>query len=227
MLVFVLAGCGGSIASVGALPDAGSSSSNGTGSDAGGSTTIGSPDSGTVVTQPDAGVILTCEARVPVSHRQSGASCPQGRGPGLSTQGNDPPGSCSGDSDCTAGKNGRCLLRGFGAVSYQCSYDACFSDSDCPGTPCDCRASASDTAPNVCGTGSGCRIDSDCGPCGFCSPSESADSFCVGADYEYFCHTSKDECVDDVDCKGSSGSCNYDATKAAWTCATQCSPPPP
>ncbi|MFI5300872.1 MAG: hypothetical protein ACHREM_22550 [Polyangiales bacterium] len=109
-----------------------------------------------------------------------------------------------------------------------CSYDQCFADSDCPGSvACNCRASASDTVANICGTGSGCRIDSDCGACGYCSPSYVSGEICDGAKDQFFCHTPKDECIDDSDCSKSNGSCNYDPTKGAFACVTLCSPPPP
>src|SRR5580692_1375818 len=132
-------------------------------------------------------------ARVPLNHRASGATCPAGRGPGSTSatfcpaDGGTPEGGaivgqrlCSVDGDCTAGTNGRCFLQG-GPVTdcgTVCSYDACGSDSDCPGDePCECRTSASDAQANSCLTGGNCRLDSDCGPGGYCSPSQ-VDSFC-------------------------------------------------
>ena len=70
---------------------------------------------------------------------------------------------CTVDSDCTAGKNGRCLLTPHippppTCTAPYCSYDACESDSDCNGVPCDCRAAGS-ANPNVCATGSNCVTD--------------------------------------------------------------------
>jgi hypothetical protein len=206
-------------------------------------------------------------ARVPLNHRASGATCPAGRGPGSTSATSCPADGgtsagvaivgqmlCSVDGDCTAGTNGRCFLQG-GPVTdcgTVCSYDACGSDSDCPGDePCQCRTSASDAQANSCLTGGNCRLDSDCGRGGYCSPSQ-VDSFCLcpspalctpdsgGACYagnqqvscacgdscghSYYCHTKKDTCLDDSDC-GSGQTCNYDTVYGIWDCAT-CWPVP-
>ena len=122
------------------------------------------------------------------------------------------------------GTNGRCLPDGWG-VTYACSYDQCDADQDCPGdVACVCRASASDSAPNLCATGSGCRLDSDCGPCGYCSPS--GDPFFPPP--VYFCHTAADTCTDDTDCAQTPGSCpkgcDYDPQAGHWSCVTECPP---
>jgi hypothetical protein len=50
---------------------------------------------------------------------------------------------------------------------------------------------------NQCKKGN-CRIDSDCGPGGYCSPATDA----CGAVLGYYCHTAADECVNDDDCAG-------------------------
>jgi hypothetical protein len=117
-------------------------------------------------------------ARIPASHRPQGSVCPQQRGAGLLSLSAPcapdagPQTQCWLDADCTAGTNGRCFGGGPMACMSSCSYDNCLSDSDCPSSvPCDCRASASDTAANTCMTGSNCRVDADCGPGGYCSPS--------------------------------------------------------
>ena len=92
-------------------------------------------------------------------------------------------------------------------------------------------------------------MDSDCGPCGYCSPSEAnaaCECFsvamcallplsqrgtcspgpCSCADscgHGYFCHTLGDTCVDDSDCGKDSGNtdlaCNYDVPSGTWTCS--------
>jgi hypothetical protein len=197
-----------------------------------------------------------CSSREPQKHRLSGSLCPGQRGPGASGPGAEcPPDAglpvaCWQDSDCTAGSNGRCFTyRGYLACMGQCTYDACGSDSDCPGdVPCDCRPSESSSAANVCVTASNCRVDSDCGPCGYCSPSQvGARCFCPstalcpdggGACYVgtasgwqevpcecgdacghgYFCHTPRDTCIDDSDCVGD-GTCNYDTVNKMWSCS--------
>jgi len=180
-------------------------------------------------TNPPDGNTTCGSTRVPVNHRPTAIACPTARGMGVTTIGGPDasfPGICRQDSDCTMGKDGRCLPRGFGADVNECSYDQCYADSDCSGSvACVCRSSPTDTAPNLCGTGSDCRVDSDCGPCGFCSPSQSKSNFCGQPDTTYFCHTSGDGCLDDKDCKGSS--CNYDPTTSHWSCGYQCAPPPP
>jgi hypothetical protein len=114
-----------------------------------------------------------------------------------------------------------------GAFTLQCSYDQCGSDGDCGGTVCVCREDSNSTAPNVCGeTTSNCRVDADCGAGGYCSPSESADTFCFSPSLTYFCHTPSDACIDDADC-GADGSCNYDVSSKHWKCGSICAPPPP
>jgi hypothetical protein len=69
-----------------------------------------------------------------------------------------------------------------------------------------------------------CRNDSDCVPCGWCSPSFSpAECGSVGG---YYCHTPKDECVNDTDCSDSGfWPCTYDTSLGYWRCITLSSPP--
>jgi hypothetical protein len=88
-------------------------------------------------------------------------------------------------------------------------------------------------------------VDDDCGPGGFCSPSQ-VNVFCVcpstalcppgsatsfegsrqvpcacgdGCGHGYFCHTDRDTCLDDTDC-GTQGTCNYDRLDRRWRCST-------
>jgi hypothetical protein len=164
-------------------------------------------------------------ARVPKLHRPAGSACPSQRGPGETNPfDGGAPGSCQSDSDCTAGTNGRCLASAGGPLYYSCSYDACFSDSDCGGVPCECRGSASDPAPNSCVSGSTCRVDSDCGPGGYCSPSGISSSEDCGL--EYHCHTPSDTCIDDSDCAVQGAICVFEAALAHWACDHPCYPPP-
>lgn len=132
---------------------------------------------------------------------------------------------CSGDSDCTMGTNGRCLNNA-GPAGTHCSFDDCFADSDCPGNvPCICRPSASDPSPNLCSTGSGCRVDSDCGPCGFCSPSPSVPNY-PSPYLPYFCHTLGDVCIDNGDCHDTTKACcTFEPKVAHWVCEA-CPVPP-
>ena len=172
-------------------------------------------------------------------HRAASSACPQERGAGISglpTQcESSARASCTRDSDCVAGANGRCLQALGPACGYHCSYDDCTQDSDCTANaPCACRSSSSATGPNICATGSDCRVDADCGLGGFCSPSlVGSPCQCIGeifcpADagraelcggdcgHGYFCHTPKDGCLNDGDC--ASGACNFDLTSRAWMC---------
>lgn len=191
--------------------------------------------------------------RAAVNNRAASSACPQERGTGISGLPTQCEGSaratCARDSDCAFGANGRCLQAPGPACGYYCSYDNCTQDSDCAANaPCACRSSNSDIGPNTCATGSNCRVDADCGPGGFCSPSLVGSScgcnseiFChadsgsscseTGPDglaksvpcscdgncgHGYFCHTTKDRCLDDNDCAG--GACSFDLTSQSWMC---------
>ncbi len=164
---------------------------------------------------------------VPTDHRPQEVACPLERGPGHV----DVVGDCTRDSDCTDGTNGRCISPNVLGPSggSRCSYDGCFSDSDCPANqPCRCRPSAADNARNYCPAGSNCRIDSDCGPGGFCSPSLlGLGSPVGGGSFGYFCHTPQDLCLNDSDCDASgclieqgcaSMACGYSAESSLWDC---------
>jgi hypothetical protein len=198
-------------------------------------------------------------ARVPRNHRAGGATCPADRAAGTTTStlcGPDGgstlvavpgPRLCGSDTDCTAGTNGRCNLEAapFTTCATNCSYDACHSDSDCPDNrPCDCRSSGTSPASNACLTGGNCRVDSDCGAGGYCSPSQ-VDNFCFcpspalcpadaglscpadgvpvscacgdSCGHSFYCHTQDDTCLDDADC--ADGTCNYDTVNLHWSCA--------
>ncbi len=89
------------------------------------------------------------------------------------------------DTTCTSGANGRCecfrvpTACGSGPI---CTYDDCASDADCGAgwaflcretvLPAGLGAMASLTRRTVCVAAS-CRVDSDCGVGGYCSPSPS------------------------------------------------------
>jgi hypothetical protein len=206
LLAFAIVACGGST-----IDNTG---------DAGGD---GSSNKDSSTTGADGG------GRVPKNHRAAVTTCPSARG---SEESQIPDaggqlGSCSKDSDCTQGTNGRCTWSNGGAHVLSCTYDQCSSDSDCSGTVCVCRPDGTSSDINFCGSSkSNCRVDADCGAGGYCSPSESSDTFCFSEDSAYFCHTSSDECIDDADC-GADGSCNYDPSVKHWKCGSLCSPPPP
>ena len=162
--------------------------------------------------------------RTPLQHRATGTTCPVQRAAGLSLCPDASTcqifGECGRDSNCSAGKNGRCLIAG-PAPATACSYDTCFADADCPANiPCDCRNSASSQSPNSCLTGSDCRVDSDCGPANFCSFSQ--DGWWGGT---YHCHTASDLCVNDNDC-AQFQNCTFNKQNGYWSCVTLPPPPP-
>ncbi len=136
------------------------------------------------------------------------------------------------DSDCKNGVNGRCFpfegLIGPGG----CSYDECFTDSQCPsGATCLCRGSSTANIANVCVPAGNCTVDSDCGPGGYCSPSPDN---CYTPS-SYYCHTALDACTNDSDCQlvdaGSCcceqvATCTYSVQAQRWQCTQKsCCPP--
>jgi hypothetical protein len=182
------------------------------------------------------------DARIPLYHRATHATCPSQRGPGASGfMENGMPGfpacpappppttvCCSSDSSCDGGTNGRCIgTSGPFPPQNQCTYDECFTDSNCPsGTPCICRSSPTDNAANVCVSGGNCVVDSDCGPDRYCSPSPLLNS--CDAPGGYYCHTAADACVDDSDCFVDGGRgrfCAYDPQARHWACGDAFCPP--
>jgi hypothetical protein len=178
--------------------------------------------SGAESTGPDSGTFVpakkipadTCDAgsNVPPDTR-SGASCSSTRPPG-DFQGSDA-GACSPtatfccqDSDCTAGKNGRC--QNYIDVGHTCTYDACTSDADCrAGTVCDCEGSG-----NACIPGN-CKSDADCGAGFTCAATY--DQICGERDgiQGYYCHSAKDDCGSQCDC-----ACTFSNTADKWICTT-------
>jgi len=91
-------------------------------------------------------------------------------------------------------------------------------DTDCKtGELCVCHGSAyTDGQGNTCMPGN-CRVDSDCGTAGFCSPSHGT-SGCGGVT-GYYCHTVADTCTNDSDCSGSPiDVCAWSAKQSRWTC---------
>ena len=115
-----------------------------------------------------------------------------------------------------------------GACPTVYGSDNCESDADCAaGTACVCDfyhgGAGSPGTQNLCRP-SGCRIDADCGPTGYCSPSQW--TACYGGVVDgYFCHGSGDECGSDADCRGSF--CFYAPELGHWTCGFgrgQCGP---
>jgi hypothetical protein len=183
-------------------------------------------------TSVEAGTVPEGDAEVPLEHRPTPACCPAQRGgpggqPYPSDYASDEAGGCTSDSQCTSGVNGRCIPNDGEVGPGGCSYDECFTDSNCGSkTPCLCRSSATDNSPNVCDVGGNCAVDSDCGSGGYCSPSvqvlpNQPPDACWGLDL-YFCHTVSDLCINDSDCAppdaGSPPTCAYHPQDSRWEC---------
>lgn len=165
--------------------------------------------------------------KVPLVHRVTSPSCatpPPAGNCGLSPNTNNiaSSGACALDSDCT-GVNARCTGPFFGMCS--CTHDECGGDADCAtDQTCDCREARlyEPTQANYC-LPSNCRVDSDCGANGYCSPSHDIE---CGLDGErgWYCHTKKDRCTNDSDCPISDENdvesfCGFDPTLGYWRCA--------
>jgi hypothetical protein len=93
------------------------------------------------------------------------------------------------------------------------------------GGPCSCRPATQagqgivapmSTSNNYCLMGN-CRVDADCGAGGYCSPTFGSCGSFFGV-VGYYCHTPKDKCVDDSDCKAAD--CRYDPVGGSWACGT-------
>jgi hypothetical protein len=209
--LLAIAGCGGLASGAAHGGDGGGA---GAGSSGGGSSSSGGGSSGGAPS-----------GAAPVNHRPSDAACHSVPARGTCTAGN-PRDTCSSDAQCAngaSGANGRCISDNSGSLPYcTCTYDACAGDADCPsGKTCACHGSAyTEGAGNTC-TASNCRVDSDCGPAGYCSPSVDL-SVCNGAGVSgYYCHTSSDECQNDADCPQTPvgpGACAHSIATGRWQC---------
>ncbi len=97
-------------------------------------------------------------------------------------------------------------------------------DTDCPtGETCACHGSPYTFGEGNTCLASNCRVDSDCGSGGYCSPAYNTGS--CGSLLGYFCHTPKDQCVDDSDCGIDGGGglqvCTYASSVGIWQCKTR------
>ncbi len=226
-----LAGCAAT--SSGSVPDASSDDTRATNGDAVDGDTIDSATPVGDAHMTDAGGLdsdapTANVAHVPLLHRATALACAQPRPAG--THYDDcnsfyrDAGNCGSDQDCTVGANGRCNCELFAAVAAdgnRCSYDGCASDRDCQGGVCDCRESPAHITwgtQTVC-LGGNCRMDSDCGQGGYCSPSPALG--CGAQSWSaYYCHTPGDQCVDDADCNQGNAYCAYDTGSSRWVCST-------
>lgn len=164
-------------------------------------------------------VVASCRqssTHLPERHRAVARACPSTRAPGYTspTRGGPLSGDCDSDSDCTAGKNGRCSPPGHRPSS--CSYDTCTSDADCDGSKvCNCDPYRG----NRCLPGN-CKADADCSGLG-CSPTRPTSCGNLIGTVGFYCHTKTDACIDDSDCKqdgAMGGMCVYEPSVARWTC---------
>jgi Cys-rich repeat protein len=157
---------------------------------------------------------------VPTNHRPTAPACPTTRPPGENLDSGIMGFGCTNDSQCTAGKNGRCTPSGHNA-GPSCEYDTCFTDADCAkGDVCECGGPAgTGRYANTCLPGN-CRVDADCGSGGYCSPSYGTSCGAYGGIVGYYCHTAKDQCDNDNQCTegGAAGYCGYQPTTGNWTC---------
>jgi hypothetical protein len=176
--------------------------------------------------------------RIPTSHRASDIQCAQSAPAGTCPCNANRPSSsypdqwaCSSDSDCVdAGANGRCISS-IPLAGCVCSSDSCTGDTDCQsGETCACHGSPYMFGRgNLCVPGN-CQVDADCGTGGYCSPTPALpcnmngrDFYCQGRGY--YCHTPKDECVDDSDCQGVGfPGCLYDQSAGYWKCEVYAQP---
>jgi len=166
----------------------------------------------------DSGSGSSSAGRVAANHRASDAQCGLQVPAGDCMEGTGS--ACQNDSQCSGtGVNGRCITRVGNVAGCVCTSDTCSDDSACStGQTCACHGS-----PYTFGTGNtcvpgGCRVDSDCGTDGYCSPS--FDTSSCGGLAGYYCHTPKDQCVDDTDCSGSQlqGFCVFSSGDGFWKC---------
>lgn len=182
----------------------------------------GDDDGGTIVD-------MAKPSKEPLIHRPTADACTATRAPfNCDISGSGAPAECSVDSECTQGQNGRCVGNPHDGCS--CSYDQCVTDADCGSNQlCSCRQDWHYGAggPNVCMM-SNCRVDADCGAGGYCSPSYDAQCGAYFGVTGWFCHTKKDECVNDSDCAQVDGGwsapfCGYRPEVGHWACSTtQC-----
>ncbi len=132
--------------------------------------------------------------------------------------GNTPPGmsgvtfQCHADSDCTAGREGRCSFSGGGheVAIVRCTYDTCGGDTDCgSGRLCIC-GSGGETR-NEC-IPSNCHDSADCGG-NTCESSWGSARATPGR----YCHTASDKCASASDCS-SGETCDYAKASSRWEC---------
>jgi hypothetical protein len=224
VLVFsgVTSACGGSVAvRASGEPDGGNGQDTGIGSDSGRQDSAPADSEPPPDVQVDGADASPRDSGVPLYHRPDDSQCSQPAAPGqCQIMGGFP--QCTMDSQCTAGNSGRCVENMGGALTCMCTYDTCVHDTDCPaGNLCVCHGSAYTGGDgNACMAGN-CRVDSDCGAGGYCSPTHGT-SGCGGVT-GYYCHTPQDTCTNDTDCNGAQGPnvCAWSSASGLWMCQQQ------
>lgn len=163
-------------------------------------------------TTEDAASPAPRKADAPKRHRAVAVACSRLDGAPVVGHAKMAPGPpCATGKDC--GPSSRC-------VYGHCRKDDCYADADCK-------------AGEVCGCDpldrghrclpSGCRVDADCGPGGWCSPTFGLQCGSFHGVIGHQCHTAKDECLDDDECKkpGSSyGYCAFEPKSGRFICGT-------
>jgi len=202
VVIYAIAGCGGSTESTGVSVN--------NESDSGGQPGEPKPGSDATVIQPEAsGPTSHCDgATSSLVSRPQAIACAATNFIGGADGG---PIACTVDADCQEAGIGLYCRKG------ACSPDACLVDGDCPtGEACGCSNMfrGNIAQANRC-VMSSCRVDADCGPGGVCSPSFSAR---CGGLAGFYCHSAADSCQTDTDCCGSTPQCRYQPTLGHWAC---------
>ncbi|MBX3208920.1 MAG: hypothetical protein KF764_28065 [Labilithrix sp.] len=147
-------------------------------------------------------------------------------------------GECAADDDCDAeadaGTEARCRIRHLRGTfrGPVCTYHACTTDQDCPGTTSVCGCGVGWAGQNLCLTNSNCRVDADCPTgqrCAFSEPPIFREDDTVhrgdeiglphyyGDAIGWFCTTPEDDCA----CpkyRISTDKCIYNLFTKHWDC---------
>lgn len=170
---------------------------------------VADPERKTPRTHPTA-----TKGKEPKQHRATAAKCSKTTTTVTHEKRHIPQGkACTTNADCTEQKNGRCNASG------HCAFDECYEDADCNGGKrvCVCREEGS--LGYRCMNEGNCTVDADCAG-QFCSPSFDNTCGAYHGVIGWFCHTKKDECIDDDDCKkdGDYAYCAYMPETGHWAC---------
>lgn len=165
-------------------------------------------DAATDAPVPDAGA---CTDLPPGDDRPVPSACSPCRLP-AAEPGTGGSGECAFHFECMAGANGRCS---FGMIGTYCSYDECFTDSDCAANEvCSCDGEYGGGG-NLC-VASECRTNAECASAR-CSPSYGC--LAGGSPTGWYCRTGTDACTADAECTaGPGGRCAFDTVGRRWTC---------